>query len=239
MDKPLKRDTFELRFFPIAAFFGRKSELLDLLYRDPKTRKHNFEHWQFEENRIILFDADKSRVFSFSFQNCQYQCENPATDGFARDQILKYAGTSLEFFGDKIETILRIGYRQTQVFPVDDFDKLSQLLAETFIKTDNILFKSLEAPIVDVQLFPTVFKHGANRFQITLGPVKSEQLKALWGADATFPEQALFLDVDYYAVQPKGATDDLRHYVVEFLGKANEILAKVNGGISDGILKVI
>jgi hypothetical protein len=39
--KQLKHETFELRFLPMAAFFGRKSSLLDLLYCGSQTKKNN------------------------------------------------------------------------------------------------------------------------------------------------------------------------------------------------------
>lgn len=235
MATPLKKQVFELRFFPIAVFFDRKSELLDLLYRDPKTKKKHFEHWQFNPDWIRLFDQDESRSFQVSYQNCVYFTLRPPTDNYARDQILRYVGETVEFFGDKIDQVLRVGFRETTLFPVKAFDDLAELLVQTFVKTDSSFFQALGAPMYDLQLFPMVFKHGQNRYQITLGPTPKEQLLALWGVDSKLPDQALFLDVDYYALQPT-ITSDLRSYVAEFLNKERDINAKVLTDLSENIL---
>ena len=225
----LKRETFELRFFPIAVFFGHQGDLLDSLYRDPKTKKNNFEHWQWNQNQIILFDADKSRSFMCSYQNCAYTSTNPPTANFAHDQILKYFRSVADFFGDRLDNIQRIGLRQTHIVPVKDFDELAKRLANEFVKLDNPLIESLGGSVADLKLFPLVFKHGANKFQVTLGPTRKEELRPLWSEDAEFPDQALFLDVDYYAIQPK--VIEVERYVAEFLVKARETFNRVSSGV--------
>ncbi len=227
MSKTLRRQVFELRFFPLASFFDSKSSLLDELYRDPKTKKKNFEHWQVLDHRITVFDADKSRAFFFSFQNCAFTCLNPPTENYVRDQVLRYVGISLEHFEDKMENIIRAGFRETRIVPIKDFDELSQALTKNFIRTDSPFFQTLGSPVYDLTLFPIIFKHGSNKFQITLGPTKKEELKMLWGEEGDFPDQALFLDVDYYAVQPQ-VTSDYKTFVGEFLVKARETLAKIS-----------
>jgi hypothetical protein len=222
MNKTLKRETFELRFFPMAAFFDRRSGLLDLLYRDSRTKKNNFQHWQLDQNRVALFDADGSRTFSCSFQNCAFSCVDPPTDNYSHDQILKYFGATADYFGDKIENVLRAGFRRIQVVPVKDFDELTKKLVDAFVKVENPLFQALGSSLNDLKLFPFVFKHGGNKYQITLGPTTREELKTLWGDDPELPERAMYVDVDYYAVQPAIHTD-LTKYVAEFLAKAKEI----------------
>jgi len=219
------------------AFFDSKSKLLDLLYKDSKTKKNNFEHWQLTDDRVILFDADKSRNFFVSFQNCGYTRFNAPTENYARDQILKYAGEVFDYFGDAIETVLRVGYRETRVNPVEDFDSLSQRLIQNFVKTDGSFFKSLNCPMYDVALFPMVFKHGSNKFQVTLGPMKKDQLQTVWEGGDDLPDQALFADVDYYAIQPPRPAN-LRNYVAEFLSKARDVNAKIVGDFTANILNL-
>jgi hypothetical protein len=231
----LKKQIFELRFFPIATFFDRRSELLDLLYYEQKTRKKTFEHWQLSPDKIRLFDQDGDRSFLASFQNCAFSVTNPPTYNYARDQILKYVGETIDFFGDKIDSVLRFGFREVVVTPVREFDELSQLLVQNFVRTDSSFFQSLGSPVYDLTLFPMIFRHGSNQYQITVGPTSREQLFGLWGEALDLPEQSLYLDVDYYSLTPK-ITGELRTHVAEFLTKAREINSKISLDISENIL---
>jgi hypothetical protein len=236
MNSELKRDIFEIRFFPMPAFFDRKSDLIEALYQDAKTKQNNFEHWQLTQDRVTLFDEDKSRLFQVSFRSCAYSVIQPATDNYARDQIQKYFGTVADYFGGKIEKVQRVGFRQTRVVAIKDFDELRDRIIQEFIKTDSSIFKAFGNQIYDVQVFPIVFKHGPNKFQITMGPTLQEQLKLLWGDDAEFPEQALFLDVDYFAVEPRIPNDDLKGYVTDFLAKAKDVQSRVFQEVSGTVL---
>jgi len=236
MSEEIKRDIFEIRFFPVPAFFSRKSDLIELLYRDAKTKQNNFEHWQLTEDRVTLFDEDKRRLYQISYKNIAYSIIQPATENYARDQIQKYFGLTADHFEDKIEKIQRVGFRQTRVITIKDFDEVKDQIVKNFIKTDNAVFQAVGNQIADVQVFPTVFKHGANRFQITLGPAMKDQLKILWGSDWEFPEQALFVDVDYFAVEPRIPNNDLKGYVAEFIAKAKDIQSKVFPEVSETIL---
>lgn len=227
MSKHLTRDIFELRFPPMITFFDRRSGLLEALYRDAKSGKNNFEHWQLEDGRVSVFDEDNSRTFSFSFHNCVFACKNPPTEHYTRDQVLRYVGGAAEYLGDKIGPIQRAGFRETQVFPARDFGKLAKALIDAFIKPDNPLFRVGEARPVDLSLFPLVFTHGPNKFQANFGPARREELRTLWGEDKDLPDQALFLDVDYYAVQPK-VSDGVQQYVSQFLAKAREAQQSVS-----------
>jgi hypothetical protein len=232
MPKELKRQIFELRFSPTHAFFDHRSQLLDVLYWDRQTKKKNFEHWQLTDNRVEVFDADRNRTFFFSYQNCGFSCENAPTDHYAKDQLIKYVRLAFGVVGEYIEEIRRVGFRDTRIFPVRDFDILATSLTGRFLKTDDPLFASLNASVIDVQLFPIIFKQGKNSFQITVGPTKKQQLaQQLWGDDPNLPEQALWVDVDYYAVQP--AADDVDKYVSEFLNKSHETQASVFQAFSE------
>lgn len=223
----LKRQVFELRFAPTHAFFDHRSQLLDVLYWDKQTKKKNFEHWQLNDNRIDVFDADNKRRFFFTFHNCGFSCENAPTENYVKEQLSKFVKLSFGVLGKYIEEVRRIGFRDTRIYPVRDFDALTVLLLKRFVKTDDRIFRELNASFTDLQLFPLIFKQGKNGFQITLGPTKKEQLAGqLWGADPDLPEQSLFVDVDYYAIQP-AVGEGVDRYVSEFLNKAHETQQKI------------
>jgi hypothetical protein len=143
----------------------------------------------------------------------------------------------LDYFEKEIETIFRVGYRETRITPVKDFDNLSQRLIQTFVKTDSSFFQALNTPMYDLALFPMVFKHGFNKFQITLGPMMKDQLQTTWNSGGDLPEQGLFCDVDYYAVQP-ARPDNLRSYVAEFLAKARDVDSRIAGDLTANILNL-
>jgi hypothetical protein len=210
MSDNLVRQIFELRFSPFADFFDRRSALLDVLYSDRKTKHKNFDHWQLAPNRVAVFDADHKREFFFSYQNCGFSCADPPTANYVRDQLQKYLRLSLQALGDPLEEVLRVGFRETTIVPVEDFDRLRDVLVKVFLKTDNAFFTSLGASIADLH-FPIVFKRGSDRFQITLGPAQKNELEATWGKDSSLPERALYLDVDYYTTEPQMTSEPVTH----------------------------
>lgn len=225
MNKNLVRQIFELRFPPLIGFFDRQSALLDALYSDRKTKRKNFEHWQLGSNRIDVFDADQKRAFFFSFQNCGFSCGDPPTANYLRDQLQKYLRLSLQALGDPLEEILRVGFRETTIVPVEDFNRLRDTLVEVFLRTDNAFFTSLGAPIADLH-FPIVFKRGSDSFKITLGPAQKNELEATWGKDSGLPERALYLDVDYYTTEPQTTPDPVTH-ATNFITKAQAMQNKI------------
>ena len=148
---------------------------------------------------------------------------------------MKFFGIVADTLGDELGNIQRIGFRETQVFPTNNFDELSENIVKAFIKSDNPFFEALNAKIQDVQLFPVIFRHGKNKFQITLGPMEKVQLQQMWGPSEDLPDNALYLDVDYYSIQPD-RTSDLKLLVADFINKAREIDSKVHVGITDAVL---
>ena len=219
MNKVLIRQILELRFFPTHNFFDHRSAVLDALYKDKRTKKKHFEHWRMSNNHIEVFDKDRKRAFFFSFRNCGFRCEDPPTANYFGEQLQKYLGLSFEVLGEYIEGVQRIGFRSKRVIPVIDPGKVRDALVKNFLRTESSFYKAVGATIEDVQLFPIVFKQGSNKFQVTTGPAKAEQLEDLWGKDANLPEQALWLDMDYYAVEPK-VQIELPTYIANFLVKA-------------------
>jgi|SRR5208337_568079 len=226
MTKPYTRQVFELRYLPLFRFFDCRSKLLEELYRDPKTKKNNFEHWQLGADRVHLFDADQKRAFFVTFSNCGFTCENPATEGFSKDQIMKYMTLTSEVIGENIEEIQRVGFRQIRVVPVEDLQDTKRLLKEVFIRTDSQFFRELESPIVDFTLLPLVFKHGDHSFQITLGPATKQELEQRLGSISDLPETSLYFDVDYFSLKPN-FTRGLRLGISDFLNHSHETLGKI------------
>lgn len=221
MNKVLIRQILELRFPPFHVFFDHRSAILEALYKDKKTKKKHFEHWRLSNNRVDAYDKDRKRAFFFSFRNCGFRCEDPPTANYFGEQLQKYLGLSFEVLGEYIEGVQRIGFKSTRVIPVSDLGKVRDAFVRNFLKTESSFYGAVGATIEDVQLFPIVFKHGSNKFQVTTGPAKAEQLEDLWGSDTDLPEQALWLEVDYYAVQPK-VQIELTAYIADFLAKAQK-----------------
>jgi hypothetical protein len=226
MAKPFVRQVFELRYFPLFRFFDSRSKLLGNLYRDPKTKKNNFEHWQLRDSRVDLFDADQKRFFFVSYQNCGYQCQDPPSENYSKDQILKYMALTSEVIGDDVEDVQRIGFRETRVVPVDDLQNTKKLLKEGFLRTDSQFFAELDSKLIDFTLLPLVFQRGEHKFQITLGPATKAEAQLRVGDASELPEEALFLDVDYFSLQPD-FKNGLRPTISDFLNKSHGILATI------------
>jgi hypothetical protein len=227
MAKPFVRQVFELRYFPLFQFFDSRSAILSNVFRDPRTKKNNFDHWQLRENRVDFFDADQKRIFYVSYQNCGYQCENPPTENYSKDQILKYMTLVTEVIGDDIEEVQRIGFRETRVYSVEDYQNLKKLLRETFIRTDSQFFKELDAKLTDFTLLPLVFQHGDHEFQVTLAPATKAEQQLRVGNASDLPDEGLFLDVDYYAIKPN-FKNQLKPSIADFLNKSHDTLATIH-----------
>jgi hypothetical protein len=227
MPRNLRRQIFELRYAPTHNFFDHRSALLDTLYSDRQTRQKNFEHWQLTDNRVDVFDTDKKRTFFVSFHNCGFSCDDPPSNNYAKDQLVKYVRLAFGVIGEYVEEIRRVGFRETQVLAVRDIETLRESLLNRFIRTDDGLFGGINATVSDLQLFPIVFKQGQNNFQITMGPTDKAQLETqLWGSDPQLPEKALYVDIDYYSVKPFVDRTPDRH-ITEFVTNAQDTQGRI------------
>jgi predicted nucleic-acid-binding Zn-ribbon protein len=226
MAKPFVRQVFEIRYFPLFQFFDNRSKILGNLFRDPKTKNNNFEHWQLRDSRVDFFDADQKRVFFVSYQNCGYQCQDPPSENYSKDQILKYMTLTSEVIGEDIEEVQRVGFRETRVLPVDDLQNTKKLLREGFVRTDSPFFAALDSKLTDFTLLPLVFQRGEHNFQITLGPATKAEAQLRVGDISDLPEDALFLDVDYFSLKPD-FKNGLRPSISDFLNKSHATLATI------------
>src|SRR5260221_4054556 len=226
MAKPFVRQVFELRYEPLVQFFDRRSELLGRIFKDSKTKQPNFQHWQLRDSRVDFVDADQMRMFIVTYRNCGYQCDDPPSENYAKDQILKYVTAASEVIGEDFEVIQRIGFREIQVFPVEDLQPIKKLLKENFIQTDTPFFRALNANLDDFTVLPLVFRKGDHSFQITLGPASKDDIAMRVGNVADMPDAALYADIDYYSIGPQ-LKPGFRTTIADFLNRSHDTVTTI------------
>jgi len=157
--------------------------------------------------------------------------EQPATVAFFRDGTVKFLRRVIEDL--EIAELSRIGVRFYYLAPVSAFEALVQAMTRGLYRLSHDDWKQVGGIPVDVG-FPLTLEFGRCKANFMMGPMESSQLEEFFETDAVkekLPDASVFIDFDYYEMNPSTGKKTLHRFVREFIDQASDISRSYSEGL--------
>jgi hypothetical protein len=159
--------------------------------------------WEIDQNRIDIFNQDRSRRGFVSFRNCGFYVRNSPTVDFFPDQGVKLVRFMMsdDTFGDRL-FVKRFGLRTRVATPfAGPFEALVARYSNRVARLNPEAARVFDAEVIDVGA-PVNFKTKLGTLNTVSGPMDRKQLQKFFPQADELPEVSLYLDLDYW-LEPK------------------------------------
>lgn len=187
--------------------------------------------WRVSQNRVDIHTRDGTVRYFASFKNAGSVMEQPASAAFFRDGAVKFLRGVIEDL--EISELSRIGVRFYYLVPVPDFEALVQSMTRGLYRLSNDDWEQVGGIPVDVG-FPLTLEFGRCKANFMMGPMKTSQLEEFFETDTVkerLPGASVFIDFDYYEMNPPMGTKTLHRFVREFIDQASDISRSYSKGL--------
>ena len=194
----IRESLLEIRYTP-------NSKILDYRGTWAESVKNLMElsEWRITENRIDVYDKEKTRRAFVSYKNAGIVIRNTPTRNYFPDQGNKFLRFLFEQkpFGNPL-WIGRIGVRTRFATAFEgDFNSLLDQYKERYLNLSSKAKEVIAAEVIDIG-GPIDFKTNHGTLNSVSGPMQKDQLKQAFDFEDKLPEVALYFDLDYWK-EPK------------------------------------
>jgi len=230
-EKIINKHILEVRHKPYMKFLDIKGEISNFIIR---LSRFNFTYWHISDNRLDFMDATGKIKTFVSLTNFGIVVENAPSLNYFKDQSTLFLNNLLEFpeFSDR--DITRLGTRS--FFLVDRkqiFNDIKRKYQDKFLDLNPKSKEIFNANLIDIGA-PFSFEENDKKsgFNTSSGPMKKGQMNRFF-ADSnlypnnTFPESALYFDIDYFTKDiGKKNKKDLLNIVKNNINRSTDIFIK-------------
>jgi hypothetical protein len=214
----LYRLIFRVDFPPAFKLFSRWGEILELLNAN-KLWTHLGET---SSRQIVAQKNDPGRgihhntIVEINSINGNLE-EYPLSSLDPLEQVFRDVNSVVELAG--ATSFLRVGARFVFLEPIESFDAALQLFSRQMRRE---YLAALEGDLTDMSI-TTVFKEGDQFRRINAGPISKKEYPGWFSVpDKVRVENGLLADIDFYTLEYKFKTFDLR----KFVGLAYDVARK-------------
>jgi len=215
----------EVRYPPRPRLFDIRGRIIEQALTKTLTE------WRMVQNRVDIHSKDGTIRYFASFENAGSVMEQPASVTAFRDGTVKFLRGVIEDL--EITQLSRIGVRFYYLAPVPAFEALVQAMIGGLYRLSHDDWERVGGVPIDVG-FPLTLKFGHRKANFMMGPMESSQLKGHFDTDAVkekLPDVSVFIDFDYYEVNPSTGKKELHRFVREFIDQASEISRSYSEGL--------
>lgn len=196
-----------------------------------QTLTNTLTEWRMVQNRVDIYNKDETVRYFASFKNAGSVMEQPASIAFFRDGTVKFLRHVIEDL--EITELSRIGVRFYYLVPVPDFKALVQDMSRGLYRLSHEDWEKVGGIPVDVG-FPLTLEFGRCKVNFMMGPMERGQLEEFFETDTVkerLPGASVFIDFDYYEMNPPMGTKTLHRFVREFIDQASNISRSYSEGL--------
>ena len=213
----LVRHFFEIRFKPSSFILDKRGTLAEILSRNVP-----FNHWNIQNSRIDFSGSDKEDISAF------FSYSGLGLSASYKTDTEKFLFLSKKFIQAAwphfpADQILRAGLRTFVYIEQDNFEDTLGRFRKNFLKVSEKKLGEFGGELVDIG-FPLNFKSDDSYFNVSTGPMKKDQAKALLDSEEIY-ETGIFIDLDYFKKDLKAnlKQGELIKFTEEGVQKAMEI----------------
>ena len=164
------KTAFQVRYAPFFGVFQRLMPAAEKLAKD-------FPSW--ETDGVVVYLSDPGRRCSVKLEPDSSFFEQDSDDLGVEKRVCGSLNKAVKE-DLKVESFLRIGYRQKSLVPVKmTFESLVKILDLKFLSQDE-QFRQIMPPITDLMHRVDCFEDGTN-YHITVGPVRGHEVPRFVG----------------------------------------------------------
>ena len=196
-----------------------------------QTLTKTLTEWRTTQNRVDINSKDGTVRYFASFKNAGSVMEQPASVAVFRDGTVKFLGGVIEHL--EITGLSRIGVRFYYLVPVPAFQALVEAMTRGLYRLSPDDWEQVGGIPVDVG-FPLTLKFGRSKANFIMGPMERGELEGHFESKTVkekLPDAAVFIDFDYYEINPSRGKKSLHRFVREFIDQASDISRRYSEGL--------
>lgn len=209
---------FEIRYPASAYLFDKRGVIIEQFKSEP------FRHWRIERNRVDLHNKENSISVFAGFNNAGATVEDPPSFSYYRDHVQRWLRLIVPEI--RLNKITRIGFRVITLVEINNmnFKELFDSFVNSYLNVKDGLWglKAVEPVDIGVILDSVV---GGNRVHMVTGPMEQKQAKEYFECSEVkdkIPALSIFVDLDYYAENPKFGESKLVVDIMKFVNEAGK-----------------
>lgn len=184
--------------------------------------------WRISNNLVTLHNKSNTTVLNTGFKQTSVVMELPESSALFCNRASEFSSWVLDTL--RIKNIERVGLRFIQVAKRQHFKLLVSKMRENLFNMREDEWALLGGPPEDIAV-PLTLALGENKANVTLGPMKAEQLTDFFESaevKSKIPEVALFFDFDLYRSNPDFSSDSYEEKIGSFLKTGSQQIIEIS-----------